>query len=116
MQQTHYSFKYINPRVLFFCENQGVTLGPMQPGWGNHNRGWRTTSLGDLLERHRGLRAPSTGKPTSQGKGTGASPAHSGAARPKVAVDVVVKGRVRGGGGAILHDDHDGGGVGVATS
>jgi hypothetical protein len=67
---------------------------------------------GDPMERRQDLRAPSADKPASQGKGIGASPTRGGVARPKAKVAVVVLGRGSGGGGAILHGDHDGGGVG----
>jgi hypothetical protein len=87
-------------------------LGPLQPGWGNLNCGWHTVSPYDPMERRRGLMAPSTGKPTGQGKGTGTSPTHGGVARSKAAVAVVVQGRVLGGGGTVLHGDHSDGGVG----
>jgi hypothetical protein len=87
-------------------------LGLVQPGWGNPNHGRHTASLGDLFERCWGPRAPSAGKTADQGKGTGASPTRGGAARPKAVVDVVVQGRVPGGGGPVLHGDSSGGGMG----
>jgi hypothetical protein len=69
-------------------------LGLVQLGWGNPNCGWHTTSPGDPMERRRGPRAPSDGKPIGQGKGTGTSPTHDSVAWPKAAVVVVVQGRV----------------------
>jgi hypothetical protein len=65
-------------------------LGPVQPGWGNPNRGRHMVCPGDPMERHQGSRAPSAGKPADQGRGTGASPTHDDVARPKAAIAVVV--------------------------
>jgi hypothetical protein len=65
-------------------------------------------SLDNPMEGRRGPRAPSAGKPASQGKGMEPSPTHGGVARPKAAVGVVVQGRVPGDGGAVLHDDYGG--------
>jgi hypothetical protein len=65
---------------------------PVQPGWGKTtNRGRHTTDPDDPMERYRGLRAPSTGMPIGQEKGTGASLTHEGVAWPKVVVVVVVQ-------------------------
>jgi hypothetical protein len=90
--------------------------GPVQPGWGNPNRGWHTVCPDDSMERHKGPRAPSVGKPADQGKGMGASPTRDSVARMKVTIAVVVSGQGSGDGGTILHGDRDGGGVGAATA
>jgi hypothetical protein len=64
----------------------------MQPGWGIPNRGRHMASPDDPTKRCRGSRAPSTGKPTDQGRETGASPTPDGVAQPKAAVALVVQG------------------------
>jgi hypothetical protein len=66
----------------------------------------------DPLDRSRGPRAPSAGKPVGQGKGMGVSPTHDSVARPKATVAVVVQGRGVSGGGTGHHDDGGDGGVG----
>jgi hypothetical protein len=73
-------------------------LGPVQPGWGNPNRGRHTISPYDPMERRRDPRVPSADKPAGQGKGTGASPTHGGVARSKAAVTILVQVRVQGDG------------------
>jgi hypothetical protein len=48
---------------------------PVQPYWGMApNHGWHTAGPDDPMERHRGPRVPSAGKPAGQGKGMGATP------------------------------------------
>jgi hypothetical protein len=76
------------------------------------NRGRHTVLPDDPKERCQGPRVPSTGKPASQGKGTGASPTRGGVARPKTTVAVAVLGQGSGGGGVVVHGDRDGSGVG----
>jgi hypothetical protein len=63
--------------------------GPVQPDWGNPNRGQHTTLPDNPLDGCRGLRAPSVGTLAGQGKGTGAAPTHGGVAWPKAVVMVV---------------------------
>jgi hypothetical protein len=50
----------------------------MAPNCGRH-----TTGPIDPMERHQGSRVPSTGTPTGQGKGIGASPTPVSVERPK---------------------------------
>jgi hypothetical protein len=68
------------------------------------------------MERRKGPRAPSVGKPTDQGKGMEASPTRDSVAHMKVTIAVVVSGQGSGDSGTILHGDRDGGGVGAATA
>jgi hypothetical protein len=67
-------------------------LGPVQPGWGNPNRGRHTVCPDDPMERRQGPRLHLAGKPADQGKGMGASPTHNGVGQLKLVVDVVVPG------------------------
>jgi hypothetical protein len=81
--------------------------GPVQPGWGNPNRGWRTTYPDDPFDGRWGLRA-TTASSAGREKGMGAAPTLPGVVRAKAVVDL--QGQPPGNGGADLHDDHDGGG------
>jgi hypothetical protein len=81
--------------------------GPVQPGWGNPNRGWHTACPDDPFDGRRGLRA-TTASPAGREKGMGAAPTLTSVVRAKAVVDL--QGQPPGNGGAGLHDDHDGGG------
>jgi hypothetical protein len=81
--------------------------GPVQPGWGNPNRRWRTAHPDDPFDGRRGLRA-TAGSPAGEGKGTGAAPTLTDVARLKAVVDL--QGQPPGDDGAGLHGDRDDGG------